>query len=424
MPAEELPATVRERLRCELEVVAEPCHPRLDRRAGQEKRRGQAEIRVDLSCARQEPRRLREAPRHGVQPTEMRRDTRLAGEIVDRVVAQRCALLDRARNRRRAEVEGRRDVPDARRRRPACALVVNERAFGGFLPLRVLPECATANPTRGHPHPSERSVVPEGLEHRSALLGQLEQSRHVARIGERCDEAFLEPCPQLDPAFAELGSLAQGVARLHRIAGRVQGDAELAEKLETLRVPFREQGRGAPTQPYRGSCVAALPGCDAGSAEMATRVLGDLRCAPVVSRQELGRLLEMEADDLVRGAACLEQIGRRLVQTRAVGPRDGRIRRLVDQRMPETGNALRTQWRAARDRAGRAGRAMQATPARCERRGARRRSRCRTHGRRSRRTRSKRVRPASACRGARSGASAATEATRRLPRSHAQAAAR
>src|SRR4029079_11399237 len=146
----------------------------------------------------------------------------------------------------------------------------------------------------------------------------------------------LDPGARLDPACAELGSLAQSVARLHRLAGRGQCNAELAEKLETLRVSLREQRRRATTQPNGGSCVAALPGCDAGGAEMTTRVLGDLRRASVICRQQLGRLLEMEADDLVGGAARFEQIGRRLVQARAVGPRDGGVRRLVDERMPKT----------------------------------------------------------------------------------------
>ena len=236
--------------------------------------------------------------------------------------------------------------------------------------------------------------------------------------------ALLELCPKRDPAARRAPQPHAGCRGLARIARRVQRDAELAEELETLRVSFREQRRGTAAQPNGRSCVAALPGCDPCGAEMATRVLGDLRRAPVVLRQELGRLLEMEADDLVRGAARVEQVGRSFVQPRAVGPGDGRIRSFVDERVPKTetlfecGGGRRRIEQAAPDER------RERLPHAVARPGARRRARCRTHGRRSRRTRSTRARPASACRDVRSGASAATAVTHRLPRSRAQGAAR
>ena len=47
------------------------------------------------------------------------------------------------------------------------------------------------------------------------------------------------------------------------------------------------------------------------------------------------RLLEVEADDLVRRAACSEQVGGIFVQARPLDLRRREVRRLVDQRVSE-----------------------------------------------------------------------------------------
>src|SRR5262249_7040886 len=75
------------------------------------------------------------------------------------VVGEGLAATNRLAGRDRAVVEGCRDVADAGRRRPACALVADECPFRRLLPGPVLAMMGAVREAGEQPRPSERAIV-------------------------------------------------------------------------------------------------------------------------------------------------------------------------------------------------------------------------------------------------------------------------
>jgi hypothetical protein len=282
-----------------------------------------------------------ESAGHSVQPAEVRGDARFSREIAVPFFKKHLAPADRNVDRCRAEVERRSHVTEEGRPRPAGSSVVLEAVLRRVLPLGVSSECTASDPARHHPRASGTSVVVDRLEHRASLLCDLEQSaRALCRLADQRNQRLLHSGAQLQPPVAQPLDLSEGLRRPVDLADGVERDSELAEKLEPVSVAPRQQiGRPA-EQPRAAAGVLALPGRDPSRAEPAARILGETLGVPVGFRSKLRRPLEVESDDLVADSARVEQVGRRLVQTRTLGFGRRGVRRLLDEGVAEAESLL------------------------------------------------------------------------------------